>query len=243
VIGIFCPASDLPALWVFQGLKRRGLALLEIFTPEALVYNRRLEHRLLDNETSTRIDLVDGRVLDSAAIQGVLNRITALPVEHFQAAVLADRQYAAQEQHAVFLSWLHSLPGVLLNRPGGRSLCGDLRSPTEWGWLAGSAGLPTLTFHQSDVIPVDFPGGSPEMDATIQIIILDGQIYGPEACVLPESFKEQLTQLAKLSGLRLCGVSFCRMRDGELLFASATPLPDLRLGGEALLDALAEALN
>jgi hypothetical protein len=28
-----------------------------------------------------------------------------------------------------------------------------------------------------------------------------------------------------------------------LLFASATPIPDLRVGGEALLDALAEALG
>lgn len=243
MIGIFCPANDLPALWVFHGLKRRGLAALEIYTPEALVYNRRLEHRLVGTETSTRIDLVDGRVLDSTTIQGLLNRITALPVEHFQAAVSADRQYAAQEQHAVFLSWLHGLPGVLINRPGGRSLCGDLRSPLEWGWLAGSAGLPTLTFRQNDALPGDYEEGSLEKDATVQIIILDGRLFGPGADKLPKSFYEPLTRLINLSGLRLCGMSFYRMRAGELLFASATPLPDLRLGGEAFLDALVETLK
>jgi hypothetical protein len=243
VIGIFCLANDLPALWVVHGLKRRGLISLEVYTPEALVYNRRLEHRLVGNETITCIDLADGRVLEGAEFHGVLNRITALPVEHFRSAIPADIQYAVQEQQAVFLSWLHGLPGVLINRPGGRGLCGDSRSAAEWSWLAGRAGFPTLRFHQSDLSPGDTLGLSPQVDSIVQIIVLDGLAYGQGSRELPGDFRAGLSRLADLSGLRLFGVDFCRKPEGELGFASATLLPDLRLGGEALMDALAEALR
>lgn len=243
MIGIFCPANDLPALWAYQGLKRRGLNSLEVYTPEALVYNRRLEHRLVDNETFTRIDLMDGRVFEGSEFHGILNRITSLPVEHFQSAVPGDRQYAAQEQQAVFLSWLHGLPGVLINRPGGRGLCGDFRSPAEWNWLAGGAGLPTLRFHQSNLSPGDAQELPLSFDLIFHWIVLDCQIYGQAVQGLPEGIMESLSRFSGLSGLRLFGVDFCHMPDGKLLFVSATPLPDLRLGGEALVDALAEALK
>ena len=242
MIGIFCSAIDLPALWVYQGLKRRGLVSLEVFTPEALVYNRRFEHRLLSDETVTRIMLADGRVLDGTQFDGVLNRINALPVEHLQSAVSDDRQYAAQEQRAVFLSWLYSLPGVLINRPGARGLCGDLLSLAEWTWLAGQAGLPTLTFHQNDQTPGGTLDESPYTGSIFQIIVLDGQIYGQRPPAFSADMMGCISRLADFCGLRLFGMDFCFKPEGEQLFASATTLPDLRLGGEEILDALAEAL-
>lgn len=247
MIGILCPANDLPALWAYQGLKRRGLSSLEIITTEALVYNRRLEHRLGDDYTITGITLADGRVLYGAEYHSILNRINALPIEHFRNASPADRQYAAQEQQAVFLSWLHGLPGVLINRPGARGLCGDLPSPAEWIWLAGCVGLPTLPFKQCDSqVPQDYAGAG---NSTSQVIVLDSQVFGQPKTLKQlslqssqESFRLSIARLAELSRLRLMGIGFYFTSSGEPRFASATPLPDLRLGGEALLDALVEAL-
>jgi hypothetical protein len=231
---IFCRANDLPALWAYRGLKERGLAPLEIFTPEALVYNRRLEHRLWAGEAITRIDLADGRTLDGARVRGVLNRIHTLPTEHFRFAESGDREYAGQEQSAIHLSWMYSLPGAMINRPGPRGLYGDQRSPAEWTWLAAQAGLPVLPFHQGDDRPPDYP---PE-NAASQLIVLDGKIYGARAQWCDETFSSLIERLVELSGLRLLSLGFLINPAGEPFFATATALPDLTLGGEALLDAL-----
>lgn len=242
MICVFCPADDLPALWACRGFKRRGLTTLEIFTPEALVYNRRLEHRLRDGETVTRLVLQDGRVLDSASIGGILNRISILPTKHLHIAAHADQLYAAQEQQAVFLSWLYGLPCTVINRPGPRGLAGDQRSLTEWNWLAGRAGLPVLRIDQDDAVGIQMQ--STGMMPMPQLIVLDEQIYAPPASLeLVQSLRPSIVRLASISGLRLLGVEFYTSVDGKALFAQATPLPDLRLGGEALLDALAEALQ
>ena len=231
---IFCRSDDLPALWAYRGLKLRGLASLEIFTPEALVYNRRLEHRLLAGETVTQITLADGRLLDGARVQGVLNRINGLPVEHFRQASPEDQAYAGQEQQAIFLSWIYALPGVMINRPSPRGLGGEVRSPAEWCWLATQAGLPVLPFSQNDEQPLGFSPG----DTTLQWVVLDGEVYGASAQRCQTDLRNSTKRLAELSGLRLFGLGFCTSLSDEPRFMTATTLPDLRLGGELLLDAL-----
>jgi len=231
---VFCRSDDLPALWAYRGLKLRGLASLEIFTPEALVYNRRLEHRLLAGETVTQIELADGRLLNGARVQGVLNRINGLPVEHFRQAAPEDQAYARQEQQAIFLSWIYALPGVVINRPGPRGLGGEVRSPAEWCWLATQAGLPVLPFSQNDKQPMEFSPG----DATFQWVVLDGEVYGASPQWCQADLRTIIKRLAELSGLRLFGLAFSTSLAGEPRFMSATTLPDLRLGGEGLLDAL-----
>jgi hypothetical protein len=241
---VFCPANDLAALWAYWGLKRRGLSSLEIVTPEVLVYNRRLEHRLQDGCTLARLTLQDGRVLDSAAIRGALNRIVSLPQEHFGSASQADQVYAVQEQHAIYLSLLYSLPGALINRPGPRSLVGDLRSPAEWVWQAGKAGIPTLPIRLGSSPSDGIFRALPDEHDAVHAIVLDGKIFGQlKNQKVSGAFTDSIGQLAALSGLRLLGLDFSLGSDGGLLFASATPIPDLRVGGEALLDALAEALG
>jgi hypothetical protein len=237
---IFCSADDLPALWAYRGLRQRGLVPLEIFTPEALAYNRRLEHRLRAAGAELRIELMDGRVLDGSGVLGALNRMARLPVEHFAAANPADQAYAAQEQQAIFLSWLHALPGVLINRPGPRGLCGDQRSPAEWAWLAGQAGLPALPYQHSDAFVEQAPGEVGER--RFQLVVLDGEVYGAPGADVAEDLRASIRRLAELSRLRLLGIDFCLTPAGEALFASATALPDLRLGGAAFLDALARAM-
>jgi hypothetical protein len=241
---VFCSAKDLSALWAYQGLKLRRLSPLEVFTPEALVYNRRLEHRLWNGESYTRLTLQDGRVLDSRVVRGGLNRICALPQEHFLAADPADRDYAIQEQQAIFLSWLHSLPGVWMNRPGPRGLSGDERPPAEWAWLAGQAGMPGLPLRMGDTLSPPSAAGMQGAGIVYRGVVLDGQMYShPQTAAVPDGLRLAVARLAHLSGLRLFGIDFASGPAGEWLYAGATTLPDLSLGGEALLDALAEALG
>ena len=240
---VFCRADDLPALWAYRGLKQRGLAPLEIFTPEALVYNRRLEHRLQGDRAVTHLELVDGRVLDGDRVRGVINRLDYLPVEQFRSASPEDQTYAAMEQQAIYLSWLSSLPGVMINPPGPRGLCGDVRSPAEWAWLATHAGLPVLPFHQDehrsgDDYPVE---GEPGISAE-HWVVFDGEVYGDVDSSLIDTLRNAIRRLAIACGLRLFGLTFSRTRTGDLRFRSASVLPDLNLGGEALLDALMAAL-
>jgi hypothetical protein len=51
------------------------------------------------------------------------------------------------------------------------------------------------------------------------------------------------TALAARTGTPLLGVTLAVEADGQPWFAGATPLPDLRLGGDPLLDGLARALS
>jgi hypothetical protein len=231
---VFCHADDLAALWAYRGLKRRGLEPLDIFTPEALVYNRRLEHRLQAGGTITHLELADGRVLDASQVQGVLNRINYLPVEHFLQAEPEDRAYAGQEQQAIFLSWIYALPGVVINRPGPRGLSGEARSTAEWAWLAAQVGLPVPPYHLDADQPLEYP----PKQATSQLVWFDGQIHTASVLWCDADLSNSIKRLAELSGLRLLGLDFAINPSGEPLFVSATALPDLRLGGAALLDAL-----
>src|SRR5947208_1950032 len=143
---VLCGAHDLPALWAARGLESRGLHPLEIITPEVLAYNRRFVHRVAMSQRSVNIMLADGRVIDSEAICGTLNRLQLVPSEHLYGANATDRQYAQQELHALFLSWLTGLPGPVLNQPTPQGLSGAWRHLSEWTWIAGQAGLSTLPF-------------------------------------------------------------------------------------------------
>jgi hypothetical protein len=238
---VLCSAQDWSALWAYDGLKRRGLAPVEVVTPEALAYAPLIEHRISDGRPSTRIRLQDGRIIDSVAVRGALNRLSGIPTEHLRKAQRSDRDYAAQELHSLFLSWLHGLPGQVINRPSPQGLSGAERHLSEWIWLAGQAGLPALPYHQDAAgLPPTFasPGA-----ARSRWVLLDGVPYGPpHGPGLPEELGEGCANLARLSGTRLLDVEFARSADAWL-FAGAQPAPDLCLGGEPLLDALAGALR
>ena len=138
------------------------------------------------------------------------------------------------EQQAVYLSWMYGLQGVMINRPGPRGLCGDIRSPSEWAWLAAQAGLPALPFHQSD----EETFKPSHVFVTSQVVMLDGEIYGESIQKLDDDLRSSTKRLAELSGLRLLGVDFAITPAGDRFFVSATSLPELRLGGDTLLDAL-----
>jgi len=235
---VLCMPDDLAALWVARGLYARGLQTLQVVTAEALAYNQRLEHRLVDGRASVKITLADGRVIDSATVRGTLNRLQLVPGAHLRTNS-KDRQYAEQELYALYLSWLHSLPGEMLNRPTPLGLCGEWRHPSEWVWLANQAGLETEPYGQSE-----FRGAPPlRMSVNLPdhtVIVVDSVCCGSPA---PQNIEAGCTRLAKLSTTRLLGVGFNVSPSGKWMFREATPFPELRLGGNKLQDALFQVLT
>ncbi|HEY7164245.1 MAG TPA: hypothetical protein VIB79_06760 [Candidatus Binatia bacterium] len=235
---VFCGTNDLSALWAARGLKALGLEPLEIVTSESLTYNRRLEHRVRTGSSNVIIELADGRVLESRAVRGVLNRLGLLPSAHFDAANTVDRDYAQQELYALFLSWLHSLPGPLLNRPTPQGLSGAWRHLSEWMWLAGKAGLMTPPYRLGG-LGESYDGGRDSIISNRMAIVTDDVTCEP---AMPPQVRAGCLALARLSGTALLGIHF-HVANGQWTFVSATPAPDLHLGGDPVLHGLYRQLT
>lgn len=240
---IFCSASDAAADWASRGLRQRGLEPLETVYAEALPYGLRWEHRIGAAGACVSVELRDGRRITSGGLRGVLNRLTHVPTQHL--SMLPDQEYISQELTAFFMSWLYALPGPVLNRPTAQGLCGPWRHVSEWALLAARAGLPVPVYRQGGDDQIDetrterrlFPLGTP----TTSAVVLGGRLFGPQ--MFPEGIEEGCVRLSTLVSTPLLGVELARDGRGEWQFAGATPLPDLTLGGDALLDALAEELG
>jgi hypothetical protein len=241
---IVCSSDDMSALWTYEGLKRRGVRPVELVTADMLAYSLESEHRLTPDAVEVSISLADGRRVSSSHAAGVLNRLTSIPLAHMRQAEPRDQDYAVQELNAYFLSWLHSLPCPVLNRPTPQGLAGRWRHASEWVWLAIQAGLPSPSYRQTSRDQIDetiterglLPPGTP----TTTVLVVNGQVVG---AAVPPGIASGCGRLAALCGTPLLGVDLADGAAGPWTFAGATPLPDLRRGGDALLDALASAMG
>lgn len=241
---VLCPSSDVAALWAYEGLKSRGLAPLELVCAEELACSLHWEHLVSSSRSRVTITLADGRTIKHDAVRGVLNRLAYLPLEHLALGESSDRDYAQQELTAFYMSWLYAMPRPMLNVPTAQGLCGAWRHISEWIWLAGKAGLPTIPYRQSsldrsneeqargNLISAQVPKNT--------VFVVDEQVVGDS---LPEHITEGCRRLAELSGTGLLGIEFTTNETSSWLFSGATPLPDLRLGGDRLLDAMASVFQ
>jgi len=235
---VMCTLSDVPALWAYYGLKNRGILPIELVSSEMLAYSLSWEHRVGTDDASIRIMLANGNLISSDNVSGVLNRILSVPTDHLHMVSQADRDYATQELNAFFMSWLYSLPRPIFNLPTPQGLSGQWRHVSEWVWLASKAGLPVADYTQNsheNIVGIEkklFTTGTPLKT----VIVVDGHAVGTPAS---SHIVEGCQRLAELSGTQLLGIEFAVGAVGEWTFAGATPFPDLRLGGEELLDVLA----
>lgn len=240
---VLCDANDASAILAFQALRARAGAPLELVTAEALSLAEEWEHRIESDGTSVRCRLGDGRSFSGDELRGVLNRLYTAPTAHWRAAPKVDQEYVQQELIAFFLSWLHALPCPVINRPTPQGLCGQWRAESEWVWLAQSAGLPVAPYRQSSHDRIDEMKGEKRLiapGAAVQtVIVVDGTVTGASA---PDAVKEGCRRLAQAAGTELLGLDFLPGAAGEWTFAGANPMPDLRYGGHALIEALIEAL-
>ena len=239
-----CTPDDTSALWASEGLRRRGLEPLHLISCDSLAFNIRWEHRLENGRIHTGLTLPDGRPIQSGDVRGVLNRFAAVPSSSLVLIHPSDRYYVASELQAFFLSWLNSLPAPVVNRPTPLGLAGQLRHTSEWVLLATKSGLPNGGYRQSSQDPVlpweaaiRLPGAQGPVTT---LVVVNGVVTGPPA---PESIRGGCKRLSELSATPLLGVDFTVDGDASWAFAGISVMPDLRLGGEPLLDALAATLN
>lgn len=229
---VLAEAQDAPALWLAGRLRAREGPAVEVVTPLQLVCSPRLVHRLSTEAGGFEFRLVDGRVLGTADVEAVVNRLVTVPTQHLQRATPVDRTYAAGELHAFLLGWLGALTCPVLNPPAPDFLVGPWRPPLEVAHLAAQAGLPFVP-PPTDATPIQAPasGGSS--------FVLDGQVLG---AARPAPLRDGLLRFASLWGARLVQVDFDLGPSG-LALRSATSFVDFRAGGDLLVRGIRRALS
>lgn len=243
---MLCEHYDEAATWAGEGLSARGLPV-ERVTADDLADATRWSHRVGAAGTTFGVELDDGRVVDHETVLGTLNRLVTSPTSQLRAADPADRDYAAQELFAFSLSWLWSLPGPMLNRPTPQGLSGYWRHESEWAVLAARAGLRTAPYTMTSAESNGrwmLAEEAMDEDRVTTLFVVDGQVIGePHHRAVTDGCR----QLAALSGSTLVGIDLVDEQPfggggtgpERWTFLQASPLPELRLGGDALLDALA----
>jgi hypothetical protein len=236
---ILCEVADGGALWAASELQIRGTRC-EIIFGSVLGAAPRIDHGIdAHGRSDVQITFPDGRQVSSATPSPILNRLMAAPIDRLRATGGEDFGYAMQEVYALHLSWLHSWPATIINRPTPQGLCGYFRHPSAWVALASQAGLLVSPWHQSDVDGPELAWGQRPVDARA-FVVGDRVVLPPE---LPKNLAEPCSTLGLLAGSTLLGIDFARQQDGEWLFVGASPIPILQGGGAGLADALADALK
>jgi hypothetical protein len=242
---VLCSSTDFPALWAYQGLNQLGFGPLELVLVDGLSQASRWEHRLDARGIHLNFTLADGRVIDASQIRGAVNRVLFPSTMINQAATPSDSDsdsdYIQAELHAFYLSWLKSLPGVVLNRPTATGLCGSWLHASEWALRAGRAGLTTRRYQQAARDSPEHCGIPPVADAEVRrVIAFDGQVFGSP---VPRDVANGCIKLAQEVETALLGIDFQVDPREEWVFCDATPCPDLSLGGMPLLRSVARVLQ
>jgi hypothetical protein len=240
---VLCDRSDDAALWAYERLVDRGIWPVECVTAECLPYARWV-HRVGRNKASVDVVLPDGRSIRSEEVYGTLNRLLFVPQNGLALIRPSDREYVGQELAAFFSSWLHCLPGPMLNRGTTHCFSGRIRHVSEWVALAGRCSLPVNEYRY---------GGTPDPngyslhaklpDAGVparSVTVVDDTVLGEG---VPDDIAAGCRRLAAASRLRILGADFAVNALGQWILAGVSSSPDLRLGGEPLIDCLAEAFE
>lgn len=239
MIRVLCDVYDAAALWSAARLRERGHPV-DVVTASHLDTATRWEHRIgRSGKASIAIELADGRRLSDRDGAAVLNRLTFVPTDRVNAVAGADRDYAVQEMNALFLSWLHALPGPMLNRPTTQGLGGNWRHPSTWTLLAGRAGLAARPYRQACDSDPNAVWAPQPVHGTVTVFAVAGRLVAPPT--VPAATREGCLRLARLAGEALLGIDLIE-RAQRWEFLGASPRPDLFQGGEPLIDALAQAL-
>ena len=242
---VLCSLNDAAAVWAYQGLSRCGLWPVHLIAVESLGYCPRWHHRLSATGDSTSFTLPDGRVIESQSVRGTVNRILAPATIQMTATVPEDRGYAAQEMFSFYVSWLKTLPEPILNVPTPQGLCGRWRHLSEWIGLAAQAGLQTPRYRMSsqDASGAGQHTAIPAGQMVKTAVVLRDAVFGMD---LPSDVAASGVRLAELAGVETLGIDFYHDnhdKKSQWTFASATPMPDFRLGGGPLIEKLSHILK
>ena len=241
---VVCDNTDEAALWAYDLLRTRLPCPAELVTSEDLASAVLWEHSLDSEGVSVGFHTCDGLSVKSSEVKGVLNRLICLPQEHLALAHPDDRSYMEQELTAFYASWLHALPRPVINLPTPQGLCGRWRHISHWLELARRAGLMTPYYERNskEIRPAAEGRGALHSSEshTVTAFAVGQAVVGPQ---LPPTVRAACRRLRRYAETELLGISLIPSVQGAWMFAGATPWPDLRLGGTALIDVLAAALS
>ena len=237
---ILSETGDSAASWLTSELKTRNLQDVRLVVSHELGPGARWHHRVKTGTQSIDVELLAGW-LRGRDITGVVNRLSGAWGWHFPSAENSnDAEYAQNEVYAFFLSWLQALPAPMLGRPSPPYLAGRHYRPAEWAYLAARS---NLRFENST-----YYSGAPELSTPRpahsnnsvdrRVFVIGTRAIGDA----PTHVLDSCVRLAQLSMNSLLGINF-RIAGGGDLFISATPTPDLRLGGSGLVDCIASYLQ
>ena len=240
---VLCHETDASALWAARGLRRRLDGRLEVVTPEILAFATMLEHRIEAGGQVVNIELADGRSIESEGLRGVVSRMITPSIEHWRALGAQDAEYVMAELTAFHLGWLGALRVPVLNPPSLHSLAGRFLRPGEARAMAAAVGVPCELYERS----TNDESGAAEVfctwtsrGASVTVAVVGGSVFGPP---VPPALADGCERLSECLGLPLLGLAFGMDDGGSLLLDRITPMPDLRIGGEPLLNRLAEVLQ
>jgi hypothetical protein len=233
---VLCDENDPSALWAYEGLRRRNLEPLELITAGDIGNGLRLVYRTGNQLPNVLLQDGHGRSIDSRFVKGGLNRLQGVHPGIIRRFVEEDRLYVQQEFYSALLGWLSALTPNLINRPSPLGLSGQWRHESEWMWFAGRSGLPVRAYRESTS---SAPHLSSNSGIVTTVFVVSGQCVGGE---VPADLLNGCLQLAQLVDTRLLGIDFIQ-DNGAWWFAGASPMPDLRTGGEPLLDCLSAVLR
>jgi hypothetical protein len=208
---------------------------------EEIVFAPRWSHTLNGAKAKAALTLHDGTEIHGDRIGIVFNRLQYLDMPHFAASDKADREYAAMEMFALFLSWLKALPCPIINPVSSQNLAGPIHSSLAWQQLAGKAGLPTVRmrltsslrrYSVSGLIP--YPGGPGAIgnvpaclteaagDQFARAFVAGKEVLGD----VPEQLMPGCAKLASLSGFEVLLIHFASLRnDASWKFNGIDPYP------------------
>lgn len=230
-------SGDASASWLVEGLRNRGLTV-DAVSAFDLGTADTWRHGIDATGTTVEIALRDGRRFDGAEPRAIVNRLNFIPLETLRATAGADLGYAVQEMFALYLSWLNAWPATVINRPTPQGLSGNHRHPSVWATLAAKAELPACAWRQGDGDPPDHAWAWKLAEATA-FVVGEAVVL---ADVLPQDLADGCRALCRLADLSLIGIDFARDASGQWEMTGASPTPNVMLGGEPLISALADAL-
>ncbi len=240
MILVLCEEADAAAPWAADALRRRGLEAV-VLAGAALAAAVGWRHTVRPTgEADCEVRPPGGGRLRTREVTGTLNRLAFLPRAWTARIGGPDRDYALQEMHALYLSWLHALPGRTLNPPTPQGFCGNMRHPSAWLALGARAGLPVRRYRQDQDDDPAAAWWAPPAAYGQHVIVAGAAVIGPDALAGPHG--AACLRLASAAGCPLLGIEFEPDPARGWRMTGASVLPDLQQGGGPLADALALAL-
>jgi hypothetical protein len=228
-----CQDEDAEARWLVDRLAARDCGTAQLVTASELVHGAIWRHQVTRTGTRTTCRLGDGRLLDSDAVSGVLNRILWVSADGYLGAGARDREYATTELQALVLSWLEGFGQRVVNRPTPPGAGAPWRHDCEWRARALHAGV--------RIVPYVSGEGEPP-PVQVALLVIDGQAIEAEDPAAAAEPRVDPARLAAALELDLFEAGFSIAGDGAWELATVDSVPALSGAGEAGVAAVARAL-